>query len=110
MNGDGELQAVNIRYEVAALSPGAGVDNDDNFRSAVAYDITSNPKMYICALTVLVIDIELTLTTRKYFGDIKNIYCWCYGNCVSPTHPSASVELVFVAQPSKPILFTRGYA
>jgi hypothetical protein len=62
VNGDRELQAMNIRYEVAALSIGAGVDNN-NFRSIVAHDITSNPEMYICVLTVFVIYIAL------------NIYC-----------------------------------
>jgi len=75
---------MNIRYEVAALSTGAGVDNNDNFRSTVAHYITSYPKMYICVLTVFVIDIALTLTTRKCFGDIKNIYCWFYDKCLSP--------------------------
>ena len=82
MNGDRELQAVNIRYEVAALSTGAGVDNNDYFRSTVAHDITSYPKMYICVLTVFVIDIALTLT--KCFGDVKNIYCRFYDKCLPP--------------------------
>jgi len=46
---------MNIRYEVTALSKAAEFDNNDNFRSAVAHDVTSNPKMYICVLTVFVI-------------------------------------------------------
>ena len=30
-------------------------------------------RVYICVLTIFVIDIALTLA--KYFGDVKNIYC-----------------------------------
>ena len=62
MNGDGELQAMNIRYEVAALSIGAGVDHN-NFRWTVSRDITSNPEMYIYiyVLAVFVIDIALNI-------------------------------------------------
>jgi hypothetical protein len=75
---------MNVRYEVAALSVGAGVDNNDSFRSTVAHDITSNPKMYICVLTVFIIDIALTLT--KCFGDVKNLYCRFSDKCRSPLH------------------------
>lgn len=51
VNGDGELQAMNILYKVDAVSTAASMKTTSV--QIITHGIVDDPRMYICAFTVV---------------------------------------------------------
>jgi hypothetical protein len=57
VNGDGELQAMNIRYKVDTISTAALMKTTSV--QIITHGIVDDPRMYMCALTIFVSDTAL---------------------------------------------------